>query len=82
MLYSHFHIDHIGAANIFPRNATYIAHADSAGQLMIANDSNRPTTNVTFTDNYELNSRNQSLLLDYYGSNHNSVDARDHLAFI
>ena len=25
---------------------------------------------VTFTDNYELNPGNQSLLLDYHGSNH------------
>jgi glyoxylase-like metal-dependent hydrolase (beta-lactamase superfamily II) len=70
VVYSHSHADHIGAANIFPDNATYIAHADTAAQLRIANDSNRPVPTVTFTDNYELNSGNQSLSLDYYGSNH------------
>jgi hypothetical protein len=42
VIYSHSHADHIGAANIFPDNATYIAHADTAAQLKIANDSNRP----------------------------------------
>ena len=67
VVYSHSHADHIGAANIFPDNATYIAHADTAAQLRIANDSNRPVPTVTFTDNYELNSGNQSLSLDYYG---------------
>ena len=63
VVYSHSHADHIGAANIFPDNATYIAHADTAAQLRIANDSNRPVPTVTFIDNYELNSGNQSLSL-------------------
>jgi glyoxylase-like metal-dependent hydrolase (beta-lactamase superfamily II) len=70
VVYSHSHADHIGAANIFPDNATYIAHTDTAAQLRLANDSKRPIPTVTFTDNYELNSGNQSLLLDYHGSNH------------
>jgi glyoxylase-like metal-dependent hydrolase (beta-lactamase superfamily II) len=70
VVYSHSHADHIGAANIFPDNATYIAHADTAAQLRLANDSKRPIPTITFTDNYELNSGNQSLLLDYHGSNH------------
>ena len=28
VIYSHAHIDHIGAAGMFPRNATYIAQED------------------------------------------------------
>jgi hypothetical protein len=68
VVYSHSHADHIGAANIFPDNATYIAHANTAAQLRLANDSHRPIPTVTFTDNYELDSGNQSLLLNYHGS--------------
>jgi len=70
VVYSHSHADHIGAANIFPDNATYIAHEDTAAQLRLANDSNRPIPTVTFTDSYELQSGNQSLQLDYSGINH------------
>jgi hypothetical protein len=55
-LYSHSYADHIGTANIFPDNATYLAHTDTAAQLRRANDSKRPIPTITFTDNYELNS--------------------------
>jgi glyoxylase-like metal-dependent hydrolase (beta-lactamase superfamily II) len=56
VVYSHSHADHFGAANIFPDNATYLAHTDTAAQLRRANDSKRPIPTITFTDNYELNS--------------------------
>ncbi|HYV52000.1 MAG TPA: MBL fold metallo-hydrolase, partial [Candidatus Eisenbacteria bacterium] len=32
VIYSHAHIDHIGAAGIFPRNATYIAQQETAAE--------------------------------------------------
>jgi hypothetical protein len=34
----------------------------------------RPMPTVTFKDNYELNPGNQSLLLDYHGSNHEAAN--------
>jgi glyoxylase-like metal-dependent hydrolase (beta-lactamase superfamily II) len=68
VVYSHSHADRIGAASMFPDNASYIAHADTAAQLRLANDSNRPIPTITFTDSYELQSGNQSLLLDYHGT--------------
>ena len=75
VVYSHSHADHIGAASMFPDNASYIAHADTAAQLRLANDSNRPIPTITFTDSYELQSGNQSLLLDYHGTNHDAGNA-------
>ena len=36
VVYSHSHADHIGAANIFPDNATYIAHADTGSAIKVS----------------------------------------------
>ena len=33
VIYSHTHIDHIGAAGLYPENATIIAHKDTADHL-------------------------------------------------
>ncbi len=71
VIYSHSHVDHIGAAgSIFPNNVTYIAQEETANLLKEANDTRRPVPTVTFTDHYELNSGNQTLELDYKGVNH------------
>lgn len=70
-IYSHTHKDHVGAANIFPDNATYIAHEDTANQLRLSNDTNRPLPNVTFTDSYDLKIGNETVLrLGYHGVTH------------
>ena len=76
VIYSHAHLDHIGAAGVFPRNATYIAQEDTASELQRAMDlaSNTsaipPVPTVTFANNYTLQIGNQTLDLDYYGDNH------------
>jgi glyoxylase-like metal-dependent hydrolase (beta-lactamase superfamily II) len=76
VIYSHAHLDHIGAAAIFPKNATYIAHEDTADELQRAvnlavNDSLvPPVPSTTFPNNYTLQFGNQTLNLDYYGVNH------------
>ena len=54
VIYSHSHIDHIGAANMFPTNATIISHKWTATQLEMRNDPNRPVPTVTFEDKYTL----------------------------
>jgi glyoxylase-like metal-dependent hydrolase (beta-lactamase superfamily II) len=70
-IYSHTHKDHVGAANIFPDNATYIAHEDTANQLKLSNDTNRPLPNITFTDGYDLKVGNETVLsLGYHGVTH------------
>jgi glyoxylase-like metal-dependent hydrolase (beta-lactamase superfamily II) len=76
VIYSHAHIDHIGAARIFPKNATFIAQQETAAELQraksIAKNASMvpPIPTVTFAKNYTLQIGNQSLKLDYYGVNH------------
>ena len=76
VIYSHAHLDHIGAAGIFPKNATFIAQQETAAELQraksVANNLSMvpPIPTVTFTKNYTLQIGNQTLKLDYYGVNH------------
>jgi glyoxylase-like metal-dependent hydrolase (beta-lactamase superfamily II) len=76
VVYSHAHLDHIGAAGIFPKNATFIAQQETAAELQRAKNVAKnasmvpPIPTVTFTKNYTLQIGNQSLKLDYYGVNH------------
>src|SRR5574341_260666 len=86
VIYSHSHLDHIGAATMFPNDATFIAHENVAAELRRAHDLTGsstlasqlpPVPTVTFTDSYTLDLGNsgmvensQTLLLDYHGNNH------------
>ena len=76
VIYSHAHIDHIGAAGIFPNNATFIAQQETAAELQRAKSVARNASmvpsipTVTFSKNYTLQIGNQTLKLDYYGVNH------------
>jgi glyoxylase-like metal-dependent hydrolase (beta-lactamase superfamily II) len=76
--YSHSHKDHIGAANIFSENATYIAQQETANQLKLSNDSNDwPLPTVTFAKNYSIKTKNNNetiLDLDYPGVTHEAGD--------
>lgn len=76
VIYSHAHLDHIGAAGIFPKNATYIAHQATGLELQramsLASNTSAipPVPTITFPNNYTLEVGNQTLNLDYYGDNH------------
>jgi len=70
VIYSHTHIDHIGAASIFPDDAVIISHKDVASELEQRNDSNRPIPTETFDDEYLLEVGSQSLELKYDGPMH------------
>jgi glyoxylase-like metal-dependent hydrolase (beta-lactamase superfamily II) len=76
VIYSHAHIDHIGAAGIFPKNATFIAQQETAAELQRAKSVARNASmvpsipTVTFSKNNTLQIGNQTLKLDYYGVNH------------
>ena len=76
VIYSHAHLDHIGAAGMFPRNATFIAQQETAAELQRARSVAKnvsavpPIPTVTFTKNYTLQIGNQTLKVDYYGVNH------------
>ncbi len=49
-IYSHYHKDHGGGAGMFPDDSTYISHEQTAAQLALANDPDRPVPTVTFAD--------------------------------
>ncbi len=83
VIYSHSHADHIGAAGMFPSDAVYIAHEDTASQLARPNGPQRPvpfgtfvggspvpSPTVTFSDRYTLTVGSQTLELEYKGPNH------------
>ena len=70
VVYSHHHTDHIGAAGQFAETATYVGHEATADLLTRDVDPNRPIPTVTFEDSYTLTLGNQTLQLDYPGSNH------------
>ena len=76
LIYSHAHLDHIGASGIFPENITIIAHEKTLTELENAknvamNKSSVPKlpTDI-FTNNYTLQIGNQILQLDHHGNNH------------
>ena len=78
VIYSHYHLDHIGAAGMFPENATFIAQQETADELQRAKSVAKnasmvllpPTPTSTFSKNMTLNIGNQILQMDYYSNNH------------
>ena len=83
VIYSHTHADHIGAAGMYPADATYIAHQATADGLRDAMSTDRPydfgtfigggpvpLPTVTFDDSYALELGGQVLQLSYHGPNH------------
>ncbi len=70
VVYSHEHTDHIGAASLFPKGATVVAHAETARLLAARRDPRRPLPTVTFDDRYTLKVGDQTLELEYRGNNH------------
>jgi glyoxylase-like metal-dependent hydrolase (beta-lactamase superfamily II) len=70
VIYSHEHLDHIGAASLFPKDAIIIAQDETAALLKKRADPRRPIPIVTFSDHYTLTVGGQTLELDYHGDNH------------
>ncbi|MAF13778.1 MAG: MBL fold metallo-hydrolase [Parcubacteria group bacterium] len=83
VIYSHHHADHIAAANLYPANAVYLAHNDTATMINRSQNDGRefpfgtfvgggdvPKPNVTFNTNYVLISGGQRVNLTYLGTNH------------
>jgi len=76
VIYSHAHIDHIGAAGMFPKNAVIIAQEETAAELQraktVATNASMvpPIPTKTFSNNYTLQIGKQTLQLNYYGNNH------------
>jgi len=72
VIYSHTHIDHIGAASMYPDDAIIISHAETAAQLIQRQDPNRPVPEIIFDESYTLEVGNKRLELNYHGPIHES----------
>jgi glyoxylase-like metal-dependent hydrolase (beta-lactamase superfamily II) len=72
VVYSHAHIDHIGATRALnlPQRTVIIAHEETKHLLIRANDPNRPIPTKTFKDKYTLRVGSQVLELSYHGNAH------------
>ena len=79
VIYSHSHADHIAAASMYPENAIYIAHEETALRLaqnrpfkfgLFVGGSDVPNPTVTFSDTYTLTVGTQTLELEYKGPAH------------
>lgn len=69
-IYSHYHKDHTGGANLFGEDVTYIGHTLTKQELLRVQDANRPVPSVVFDDTYTLVVGNQRIELAYHGLNH------------
>jgi glyoxylase-like metal-dependent hydrolase (beta-lactamase superfamily II) len=69
--FTHAHVDHIGAAYLFPPKATFIAHKRTAELARRANDPRRPVQTQTFDGaRNRVRIGEHQLFLDYHGTNH------------
>jgi glyoxylase-like metal-dependent hydrolase (beta-lactamase superfamily II) len=74
IVYSHAHIDHIGAAGDFiaklPKKPVIVAHEETKAILANAKDVKRPLPTLTFRDKHTLKVGGQHLELSYHGNGH------------
>jgi glyoxylase-like metal-dependent hydrolase (beta-lactamase superfamily II) len=70
LIYSHYHVDHIGGAKSVGGHPIIIAHKETNRILARDNDPNRPLATVTFDDEYRLSVGSQVLELSYHGNAH------------
>jgi len=70
LVYSHYHIDHIGGAKSLGGEPVIVAQKETNRLLARDNDPNRPLATVTFEDQYRLSVGSQVLELSYHGTAH------------
>jgi len=79
VVYSHAHLDHIGAAGLFPREARVIAQRQVGEALDVAVDPRRPPPTQRFDRHLSLEVGGQRIELDYRGLNHAAGNLFIHL---
>jgi glyoxylase-like metal-dependent hydrolase (beta-lactamase superfamily II) len=70
LVYSHYHVDHIGGATSLGGHPIIIAQQETNRLLARAKDPKRPLATVTFSDTYRLSVGGQLLELSYRGIAH------------
>lgn len=79
IIYSHEHLDHIGATYLFPTGVHIIAQAETKRTLDRLQDPRRPPPDIGFEQNYRLEVGNQTIELVYTGPNHSAGNIFIHL---
>jgi glyoxylase-like metal-dependent hydrolase (beta-lactamase superfamily II) len=71
VVYSHNHHDHISGGIVFKQEgAKFVGHENVLKELSDHPNSFTPLPDITFSDRYELNLGNRTLILEHYGPNH------------
>lgn len=70
VIYTHYHGDHIGHADVYPGDAIRIGQTETARLLERFEDPRRPPVQVTFDDAHRLEVGGQVIDLIYRGPNH------------
>ncbi|GIM92995.1 MBL fold metallo-hydrolase [Paractinoplanes toevensis] len=70
LVYSHFHVDHIGASGLFGKDVVRIGHTETRRVLRGLKDPRRPVPDVVFDDRYVLRVGGERVDLAYHGPNH------------
>ena len=79
LIYSHHHVDHLGASSLFGRHVVRIGHAENRRLLARDNDPTRPLPDVTFENRYTLRVGGERIDLAWHGTNHSPDNIYIHL---
>src|SRR6201984_1168417 len=79
LVYSHHHSDHVGAASLFPKDATRIGHEETRKLLLRDADPASPPNEETFQDNRTRALAGRRIDLSYHGPNHSPDNIVIHL---
>jgi len=79
MIYTHPHLDHIGDAYLFAKDAQIIAHQETRNLLELYKDPSRPIPQTSFGRNYSLNLGAVRIDLIYPGEGHGKGNIMVHL---
>ena len=79
LIYSHAHLDHIGDAYLFAKDAQIIAQKETTELLKLYKDPYRPVPNTSFGENYSLSLGGIQVDLSYPGEGHGKGNILIHL---
>ncbi len=79
LIYSHAHLDHIGDAYLFSKDAQIVAQKETTELLKLYKDPYRPVPNISFGENYSLSLGGIQVDLAYPGEGHGKGNILIHL---
>src|SRR5438876_4329888 len=79
LIYSHHHVDHVGASSLFDKNVTRIGHEETRRLLLRDDDPARPPNEETFQDRRTLEIGGERIDLAWHGPNHSPDNIIIHL---